>query len=89
VTPEIRDAIAAGREGAMLIQWAETDGLFGDAEHDPQAAIEYAKKELCGAGFSWSHSRNAMCCDGWQVWFRSQGQLSPPIAQWSRVDFDD
>lgn len=88
LSEEIEQSIAGGKGNATLIPWHSEPDLFGGFAETPQASIEAAKKELFHCGWDWSHSRNQMERGGWKVWFRSQGMLSAPIAQWSLIAAD-
>ena len=84
---EIEKSIAEGKPNADLIPWSNNAlDLFGPEAATPESSIEAFKRELCTRGWSWSHSHHDMRCNGWKVWFRSQGFLSPPIAQWSKIE---
>jgi len=84
--------IAAGHRNADCIEWVWRDSpsnLFDEEpveEPDPAASICKAVLDFSDAGWNWVGPRNQLEKDGWYIWFRSQGQLSPPIAQWSRID---
>lgn len=70
------ESIAEGRADATLIPWADNNAA---------AAIEDAETVLASLGWVWNESLKQMERDGWLIWFRSQGTLSSPIAQWSRI----
>jgi hypothetical protein len=51
----------------------------------PMTAIANVRAALEAEGWVWSESDQQLTRGGWLVWFRSQGRLSSPIAQWSRT----
>lgn len=82
----VEAAIAAGRSGADLIPWNKLCiSLFGDWEPDPMRAIEESQTDFEMAGWTWNREAKQLEKDGWLIWYRSQGLLSPPIIQWSRI----
>jgi len=85
---DIEDSIAAGRADAALIPWAGSGpDLFGRYKpYTPDTSIEDMKDRLrVHGGWKWNEANRQLERDGWKIWFRSQGMLSPPIAQWSRI----
>ena len=72
----LAEAIAEGRGDATLIPWADRDAA---------EAIEAAGDALMSLGWVWNSSAKQFERDGWFIWFRSQGKLSSPIAQWARI----
>jgi len=73
---ELAEAIAEGRWDATLIPWSDCDAA---------GAIEAAGDALMSLGWVWVASAEQFERDGWYIWFRSQGKLSAPIAQWARI----
>lgn len=72
----LAESIADGRGDATLIPWADNDAA---------GAIDAAEDALLSLGWVWNPSAKQWERDGWLIWFRSQGVLSSPIAQWSRI----
>ena len=70
------ESIAEGRNDATLIPWLDNDAA---------GAIEAAESVLLSLGWIWNESEKQLERDGWFIWFRSQGKLSSPIAQWARI----
>lgn len=82
---EVLAAIAEGRSGDRLIEWVPTDGLFGALDNDPSLAIHASKVQFSTVhGWTYNHSEDRIERDGWYAFYRSQGQLAPPIIQWNR-----
>lgn len=73
---ELAECIADGVSNATLIPWTDEDA---------PSAIEEAETALVSLGWVWNESEKQLERDGWFIWFRSQGKLSSPIAQWSRI----
>jgi len=71
------ECIAEGHADATLIP----DQPSGDPE-DAIAATRAALEEL---GWVWNTKEKQLERGGWYVWFRSQGRLSSPIAQWNKL----
>ena len=72
----LAESIAEGRRDATLIPWLDCDAA---------GAIDAAEEALVSLGWVWNSSAKQLERDGWLIWFRSQGALSAPIAQWSRI----
>jgi hypothetical protein len=51
----------------------------------PLAAIANVRAALEAEGWVWNESKSQLERGGWYVWFRSQGRLSSPIAQWNKL----
>jgi hypothetical protein len=81
---EVEGSISAGRNDAALIPWMPRLSLFGVEEHDPAFAILTAISAFTAHGWELDRKENVIRKDGWYAFFRSQGQLAPPIAQWQR-----
>ena len=73
---ELHGAIAEGCSNADLIPWADRNAA---------GAIAAMRSALEAEGWIWNPSLKQLERAGWLVWFRSQGDLSSPIAQWSRL----
>jgi len=73
VLDEVDAMISAGNAGATLIEW---DGNATDA-------INRAVAAFLARGWQWDGHNLRKC--GWVAWFRSQGELAPPVIQWMRV----
>jgi len=73
---DLAELIAEGRADAMLIPWVDCDAA---------GAIDAAEDALLSLGWIWNKSAKQFERDGWFIWFRSQGKLSSPIAQWARI----
>jgi len=73
VPDEVDEMITDGRSGATVIEQTGT----------PDESIDSAVAAFCKSGWTWD-SRN-LTRDGWLAWFRSQGNLAPPIVQWARL----
>lgn len=70
------ECIAEGHSDATLLPWVDCDAV---------GAIEAAESVLLSLGWVWNESEKQFERDGWFIWFRSQGKLSSPIAQWARI----
>lgn len=86
----VEDSIRRGFANATLIEWVYREHpatLIEEAhdEPDPVASICMAALEFKKAGWFWDTTLDRLEKDGWMIWFRSQGKLSPPIIQWSRI----
>ena len=73
---ELSECIADGKQHATLIPWVDKDA---------QRSIDAVEDAIAALGWVWNPSAKQWERDGWLVWFRSQGVLSSPIAQWSRI----
>ena len=73
----LAESIADGRADATLIPWQDNNAAD---------AIDAAENALLSLGWSWNPSAKQFERGGWLIWFRSQGVLSSPIAQWSRIE---
>lgn len=82
---EIQQCISEGRPHATLIDWAESADLFGRTSGDPVEPITRAMRELMDRGWVYDDVSNRLNRDGWYIWFRSQGTLARPIAQWAKI----
>ncbi len=80
---EIEEQIDAGRPNACTVEWVTEDNLFGAGEPDPMLTIKVAIEEFRRRGWAWDG--RDLTKNGWLVFFRSQGILSQPICQWSRI----
>ncbi len=69
---EVETAMGSGN--ATLIEW---DGDAGQA-------IARAVEAFRLRGWDWDGA--TLHRDGWTAWFRSQGNLAPPIVQWSKAE---
>jgi hypothetical protein len=76
---ELAECIEENHPHATLIPWA------ADREGDSGAAIESVTIALESLGWVWNESAKQLERGGWYVWFRSQGRLSSPIAQWNKL----
>lgn len=74
---ELSECIAEGKRNATLIPWIDRDAA---------RSIEAVEDAIASLGWTWNASAKQWERDGWLVWFRSQGVLSSPIAQWSRIE---
>lgn len=77
---ELAECIAENHPHATLIPWANY------REGDSGAAIESVTVALESLGWIWNPSKKQLERAGWYVWFRSQGRISSPIAQWDRLN---
>ena len=82
---EIEESISTGKCNATLIPCNGNTNLFGVIKPSPEKSIQEAKTELLKRGWKWNNTERQLERRGWLIWFRSQGLLSPPIAQWSRI----
>ncbi len=71
------ECIAEGIANADLIPYQ-----LGDC---PMAAIANVRAALEAEGWVWNDHMRQLERGGWFVWFRSQGRLSSPIAQWRKL----
>lgn len=69
---QVEFEIRRGRNNAFLIPWG------GDRK--PEQAISIAVDSFRDAGWEWDG--RDLTKGGWYAFFRSQGELSPPILQW-------
>jgi hypothetical protein len=69
-------AIAENHSDADLIPWADCN---------PDNAIAAMRSALEAEGWVWNDRQKQLERGGWYVWFRSQGRLSSPIAQWNKL----
>jgi hypothetical protein len=74
---EFHGYIAEGFADANLIPWR--------FDSCPIAAIANVRAALEAEGWTWNESEKQLERGGWYVWFRSQGRLSSPIAQWNKL----
>lgn len=81
---EVEHAISLGESGATLIPWLAPVALFAVREHDPAVSTLVAADAFTKAGWSWDQKNLELDKCGWYAFFRSQGELSPPIIQWQR-----
>lgn len=81
IPDSVARSIAADRADAALIPW----GPRNRQKRDPALAIESSKAMFALDGWLWNEARRQLEKDGWYLWYRSQGQLAPPIAQWNRL----
>ena len=72
----LHECIAEGHSDATLIPWVDCDA---------EGAIAAVRSALEAAGWVWNDRAKQLERGGWYVWFRSQGRLSSPIAQWNRL----
>ncbi len=83
---EVEESIRQGKGNAGLIEWVYREipatllEPAGEDEPDPASSIAYSIQKFREAGWSWNGSE--LTKDGWYIFYRSQGQLSPPIIQW-------
>lgn len=74
--PRVPDAVwamaQAGQPGATLIDWSGDGAL----------AIQSAVVGFVERGWAWDG--RDMRQDSWLAWFRSQGELAPPIVTWRK-----
>lgn len=78
VTIAILVMVAARISGAALIEWAPDS-------HDAIAAIEHSTEQFVSRGWDVNLEDRRLERDGWYIWFRSQGVIQPPIAQWGKI----
>jgi len=81
---EVEESISRGERGATLIPWALALALFSVRDHDPAFSIMAAINSFVDAGWTWNQKTPEIDKDGWYAFFRSQGEMSPPIIQWQR-----
>lgn len=72
----LSESIAEGRADATLIPWIDRNAA---------RSIDAIEDALHSLGWVWNASAKHWERGGWLVWFRSQGELASPIAQWSRI----
>jgi len=75
----VNECIADAHNDATLIPW-------DNEASDPQAAISAAVDAFTGDGWTWNKHRQHLERGEWYLWFRSQGRLSSPIAQWNTLE---
>ena len=82
---DVLASIAEGKSGAMLIEW-DTDPMMDGPRpvENPTAAIRLSRDHFEAHGWVLVPGKGQLEKDGWYIWYRSQGQLSPPIIQWGR-----
>ena len=73
--------IAEGRSGATLIEWG--GGVMFDM-HDPEGSIRASRRDFQHAGWTWKPKEQRIEREGWCAFWRSQGQLAPPVIQWQK-----
>jgi len=79
IIAEVSESIEAGKSNATLLGWED------DETPEPTRTISAAVMAFSDAGWKWSDAHRQLEKDGWLIWFRSQGVLSSPIIQWSRI----
>jgi hypothetical protein len=72
VPDNVWEMAQSGKAGSTLLDW---DG-------DPALAIKRAIAGFVERG--WTCEGSDVFRDGWLAWFRSQGELAPPIVTWRR-----
>jgi len=72
VPDDVWEIAQSGKAGATLIDW----------NGDPALAIKSAIAGFVERGWTWNGKD--LRRDGWLAWFRSQGDLAPPIVTWRR-----
>ncbi len=81
--------ISESKSNASLIDWVYQEipatllEPAGEPEPDPIASIAASVAEFVAAGWNWNGGE--LTKEGWYIFFRSQGQLSPPIIQWQPI----
>ncbi len=86
---QVEDSIRRGYRNATMIEWVYREHPAtlieeaGEDEPDPVASIVHSVDEFVKAGWTWTGAD--LTKDGWYIFYRSQGQLSPPIIQWKPV----
>lgn len=78
--------IAAGRPNATLIEWADRQDLFGESARDAECSIRQSMSEFAANGWKRNDKTGYIEKGEWHAFYRSQGLLSPPIIQWSRIN---
>lgn len=64
------------RPHALLLPWIDDS---------PVASMAAAGSELVARGWAYNEAEKQYERDGWFVWFRSQGKLGSPIAQFDKL----